>query len=137
MEKAIGETNRRRAIQEAYNKEYGITPVTVKKRVRESVYAIYDQTALAAPVPGQSKKDAMKLVSAPKAEYLKDPKLIDKEIAQLRKKMKRASDNLEFEEAARMRDDVKRLELIQLSLLDGDVDRESAKISADGGTTAS
>ena len=133
MEKAMGETNRRRVIQEAYNKEHGITPVTVKKRVRESVYAIYDQTSLSAPVPGYSKKDAMKLVSAPKAEYLKDPKLIDKEIAGLRKKMKKASDQLEFEEAARMRDDVKRLELIQLSLLDGDVDKASARVSEGAG----
>lgn len=130
MEKAISETNRRRGIQEAYNKEHGITPVTVKKRVRESVYAIYDQTTLAAPLPGQSKKDKIKLAAAPKAEYLKDPKLIDKEIAQLRKKMKKASDNLEFEDAARIRDDVKRLELIQLSLLDGDVDKDSAKVTA-------
>jgi excinuclease ABC subunit B len=133
MEKAINETNRRRGIQEEYNKQHGITPVTVKKRVRESVYAIYDQTTLAAPLPGQSKKDALKVVAAPKAEYLKDPKLIDKEIAQLRKEMKKASDNLEFEDAARMRDDVKRLELIQLSLLDGDVDRDSAKISEGSG----
>ncbi len=129
MAKAMSETERRRGIQSAYNLENGITPITIKKRVRESVYAIYDQTSLAAPVPGYSKKDAMKLVSAPKAEYLKDPKLIDKEIAGLRKKMKKASDQLEFEDAARMRDDVKRLELIQLSLLDGDVDRDSSRVS--------
>jgi len=131
MKKAMDETNRRRAIQMEYNKKHGITPVTVKKRVRESVYAIYDQTSLAAPVPGLSKKEmAAKLVSAPKAEYMKDPKLIDKEIASLRKKMKKASDSLEFEEAARIRDDVKRLELIQLSLLDGDVDRDATKVMA-------
>src|SRR6201990_2476389 len=42
MTKAIGETNRRRGIQEAYNKEHGITPATVKKRIRESVLNIYD-----------------------------------------------------------------------------------------------
>jgi excinuclease UvrABC nuclease subunit len=76
------------------------------------------------------KEQAKALVAAPKAEYLKDPKLIDKEIGSLRKKMKKASDQLEFEEAARIRDDVKRLELIQLSLLDGDVDRDSSKVMA-------
>ena len=128
MEKAIGETNRRRGIQEEYNKANGITPATVKKRIRESVLNIYDQTMPAAPLPGMSKAD-LKVVMAPKAEYLKDPKAIDKEVARLRKKMKQASEALEFEEAAKLRDDVKRLELIQLSLLDGSVDQDMAKAS--------
>lgn len=126
MAKAIGETNRRRGIQEEYNKEHGITPATVKKRVRESVLNIYDQVTPAAPLPGLRKAD-LKLVEAPKAAYLKDPKAIDKEIAKLRKKMKTASDNLEFEDAARIRDDIKRLELIQLSLMDGSVDEDMEK----------
>ena len=132
MERAITETKRRRGIQEAYNEEHGITPATIKKRVRESVYAIYDQSVPAAPLPGLSKAD-LKLVAAPKAEYLKDPKLIDKEIAKLRKQMKKASDNLEFEDAARVRDDIKRLELVQLSLLEGDVDQSLAKVSEGAG----
>jgi excinuclease ABC subunit B len=122
MEKAIGETSRRRAIQEEYNKKHGITPATIKKRIRESVYDIYDSATLSAPLPGLTKKD-LKLVASPKAEYLKDPKLIDKEILKLRKQMKKSSDQLEFEEAAKLRDDVKRLELLQLSLLDGSVDK--------------
>ena len=70
------------------------------------------------------------MIASPKAEYMKDPKLIDKEIGSLRKKMKKASDQLEFEEAARIRDDVKRLELIQLSLLDGDLERDSSRVMA-------
>lgn len=131
MQKAMSETNRRRGIQEAYNKEHGITPATIKKRVRESVYAIYDQAAPAAPLPGMKKAD-LKLVGAPKAEYMKDPKLIDKEIAKLRKKMKTASDNLEFEDAARIRDDVRRLEMIQLSLMDGSIDQELNKVVTEG-----
>ena len=135
MNKAINETNRRRGIQEAYNKEHGITPATVKKRIRESVLDIYHQTTPAAPMPGMTKAD-LQLVAAPKAEYLKDPKAIDKEIGRLRKKMKKASDALEFEEAAKLRDDVKRLELVQLSLFDGSVDQESAKVSESGGEKA-
>lgn len=127
MEKAMGETKRRRAIQEEYNKQHGITPETVKKRVRESVLNIYDQVTPMAPIPGVKKADHLKLVNAPKAEYLKDPKSIDKEITKLRKKMKSASDALEFEDAARSRDDIKRLELIQLSLFDGSVDEDMAK----------
>lgn len=123
MRKAIDETNRRRAIQETYNSENGITPATIKKRIRESVYDIYDHAIPAAPLPGLTKAD-MRLIASPKAEYLQNPKLIDKEIGSLRKKMKKASDALEFEEAARLRDDVKRLELVQLSLLDGLTDTE-------------
>ena len=136
MKKAIDETNRRRGIQEEYNKAHGITPATVKKRIRDSVLNIYDQATPAAPVPGLSKKD-LKLVQAPKAEYMKDPKAIDKEIVRLKKKMKQASDSLEFEEAAKLRDDVKRLELIQLSLFDGEVDQQSVKASETGGEGAS
>jgi excinuclease ABC subunit B len=125
MRKAIDETNRRRGVQEAYNKENGITPATIKKRVRESLIDIYDSAVPAAPMPGGKK---VKAVSAPKAEYLRDPKAIEKDIAKMRKKMKQASDSLEFEEAARIRDDVKRLEMVQLSLLSGDVDAEMGKV---------
>jgi excinuclease ABC subunit B len=131
MTKAMGETSRRRAIQEAYNLEHGISPKTIKKRIRESVYAIYDQTSLSAPIPGADKAD-MKRIAAPKAEYVNNPQLIDKEIKKLRKQMKSASDALEFEEAAKLRDDIKRLELIHLSVLDGQIDRESAKASDQG-----
>ncbi len=125
MAKAISETKRRRGIQEAYNKEHGITPATIKKRVRESVYAIYDQSVPAAPLPGLTKAD-LKLIGAPKAEYLKDPKLIDKEIVKLRKKMKKASEQLEFEDAAKVRDDIKRLELVQLSLFESKLEGDTA-----------
>ena len=48
-----------------------------------------------------------------------DPKLVPKEIQSLKKKMKKAAANLEFEEAARLRDQVKRLEMAQLTMLDG------------------
>lgn len=126
MNKAITETNRRRKIQEEYNQANGITPATVKKRIRESVLNIYEQVTPAAPLPGLKKGD-FKVIEAPKAEYLANPKAIDKEITKLRKKMKRAAEKLEFEEAARLRDDVKRLELMQLSLLDGSVDEEMSK----------
>jgi excinuclease ABC subunit B len=129
MKKAMDETNRRRKIQEDYNTLHGITPTTVKKRVREGLMDIYDQSMPAAPLPGSKK---ISLVAAPRADYLKDPKAIEKEIGKLRKKMKAASDSLEFEEAAKIRDDVKRLELVQLSLLSGDVEIEMNKIIQDG-----
>ena len=130
MKKAISETNRRRAIQEKYNTEHGITPASIRKRIRESVSDIYDKAVPAAPLPGLTKAE-LKAVMAPKAEYLKDPKAIGKEIGRLRKSMKKASDSLEFEDAAKLRDDIKRLELVQLSLFESAV--ESAVDDGTGG----
>ena len=126
MQKAIDETNRRRRLQEEYNKKNGITPETIRKRVRDSVLEIYESTTPAAPIPGAKKAD-LKVVTAPKADYLRDPKAIDKEITRLRKKMKKAADALEFEEAARIRDEIKRLQVVQLSLFEGSIDEESKK----------
>jgi excinuclease ABC subunit B len=121
MQKAMSETSRRRGIQEKYNVEHGIEPASIKKAIRESLADIYGASAPAAPLPGSTKKSMAAAAAAP---YLKDPKAIEKEIQSLRRKMKRLSGNLEFEEAAKARDEVKRLELIQLGLLSGDVDRE-------------
>lgn len=126
MRKAIDETERRRQKQELYNKEHGITPATVKKRIRESVASIYEDMTPAAPLP-RSRRADLRAVQAPSQAYFSDPKLVAKEITKLRKKMKRAASDLEFEEAARIRDDVKRLELLQLSLLDGTVEEDMSK----------
>ena len=92
MEKAIDETNRRRSIQEEYNKAHGITPTTIRKAVRE-VIAI------------------SKATSAPSAEIDKDiesmsPKEIEKLIKEINKKMHRAAAELNFEEAAVLRDKI-------------------------------
>ena len=120
MRKAMSETARRRVIQEEHNTANGIVPKTIKKAIRESLADIYQASEPAAPLPGSRRK--LPAAAAPKAAYLKDPKAIATEIVSLRKKMKRLSDGLEFEEAARVRDEVKRLELIQLTLLSGDVE---------------
>jgi excinuclease ABC subunit B len=125
MRKAISETNRRRGIQEQYNLAQGITPETIKKRIRESLTDIYTISEPAAPLPG-----VRKVAAADKA-YLGDPKKIAKEIVKLRKKMKTHSENLEFEDAARLRDEVKRLELIQLNLLSGSVEDEMNEVIGD------
>ena len=125
MAKAMSETDRRRVIQEDYNRLHGITPVTIKKAIRESLADIYGSTEPAAPLPGAKKKTGAS--AAATASYLKDPKALEKEIGVLRKRMKKHSENLEFEDAAKVRDEVKRLELIQLNLLSGDVERELDK----------
>ena len=91
MEKAITETNRRRAIQEQYNKDNNITPTTIKKAVRESIKATYEVDTSAEK---EIKKD----------EDIKDT------INRLTEEMLKYAQNLEFEKAAELRDKIKELE---------------------------
>ena len=90
MRVAIDETKRRRAIQEAYNKEHGITPKTIEKKVREVI-------ALSKAVA----KDELK--SGKRPEEM-DDKELKKEITEVRKKMEKAAMDLNFEAAAHYRD---------------------------------
>lgn len=107
MRKAMEETDRRRAIQKAYNEEHGITPQTVKRRV-SGLTEYYDFDVLAEePEVG----DIIK-------EYKKDESAIQKKIKDLKKQMKKHSDKLEFEDAALVRDEIKRLQMLELSLTD-------------------
>ncbi|HIS31672.1 MAG TPA: excinuclease ABC subunit UvrB, partial [Candidatus Limivivens intestinipullorum] len=90
MRLAIEETRRRREIQEAYNKEHGITPQTIKKAVRDLISISRD-------------------VEEEKTDFVKDPesmtkKELEKAAKELQKKMKQAAAELNFEEAARLRD---------------------------------
>jgi excinuclease ABC subunit B len=93
MNKAISETNRRRAIQQEHNRKHGITPQTIIKPVRDVIQAV--KPAEDAPVTS--------ILDTPKKEI---PALIDR----LRKEMKEAAKNLEFERAAELRDLVIELE---------------------------
>ncbi len=124
MQKAISETNRRRLIQEEYNKVHGITPATIKKKIRESLQDIYHSSEPAAPLPGSRKMTA---VAAAKKDYLMDPAKAEKQIIKLRKEMKKASADLNFEEAAKIRDEIKRLELVAMALMSGPVEEDSIK----------
>lgn len=107
MRKAMEETDRRRAIQQKYNEEHGITPRTVKRKV-SGLTEFYDFDVLAEePEVG----DIIK-------EYKKDESAIEKKIKELKKQMKKHSDKLEFEDAALVRDEIKRLQMLELSLTD-------------------
>ena len=91
MEKAISETNRRRAIQEAYNKEHGITPQTIKKSVRDIIKAT--------------------IVGDISAEYKIDKNETTEDIInRLTDEMLKAAQAMEFEKAAELRDKIKELE---------------------------
>lgn len=136
MKKAIDETARRRKIQEEYNTVHGITPQTVKKKIRESLLDIYGESTTPAPQPagrGRGSGVGKSKVASPENVYRvategMDPKKLEKEVDKLRKKMKKHAESLEFEEAAKIRDEVKRLQMVQLSLLDGDTDRANEAV---------
>jgi excinuclease ABC subunit B len=91
MEIAINETKRRRAIQEAYNKEHGIVPQTVKKEIRDVIRATY---AAEEQETYEAKKDYSKLTKKER----------EKLIADLEQEMKEAAKALHFERAAELRD---------------------------------
>ena len=90
MDKAISETKRRRAIQEAYNQEHGITPTTIKKAVRDLISITKEAT-----------KTIDKLEKDPESMSNKE---IDKLIENIKKKMRKAAAELDFETAAMLRD---------------------------------
>ncbi|MEL6234349.1 MAG: excinuclease ABC subunit UvrB [Pseudomonadota bacterium] len=114
MERALGETNRRREKQIAYNEAHGITPETIRKNVEDVLEGTWkgdtDQSRVTAKV---SKKP---LVGANLQAHLDG----------LRKEMMTAAENLEFEEAARLRDEIKRLEAVELTVADDPLARQSA-----------
>ena len=101
MQRAIDETNRRRSIQDAYNKEHGITPETIRKEVRDII-------SLEVPDETEEKK-ADKNKKDPESMTKKELK---EEIARLTKRMNKAAAELNFEEAAVLRDELKKLKII-------------------------
>jgi excinuclease ABC subunit B len=99
MQRAIEETNRRREKQVAFNLEHGITPKGVQKKVQDVMRLGYEDTAV-----------ALKAAEArAKYEVIIPPELLQKKIAKLEKEMKQAALNLEFEKAAKLRDEVRKL----------------------------
>ncbi len=90
MRTAIEETQRRRKIQQEYNEEHGITPQTIKKAVRDLI-------------------SISKTIAKEEMEFIKDPESMDREeleklVAEVQKKMKKAAADLNFEAAAELRD---------------------------------
>jgi excinuclease ABC subunit B len=105
MERAIAETNRRREKQQAYNAEHGITPESVKRDIKEILASPYESRALDQLTrPDGVKEDARPFVGSNFQAALKD----------LEARMREAASNLEFEEAARLRDEIKRMKLMDL-----------------------
>jgi excinuclease ABC subunit B len=95
MERAIGETERRRAKQQAFNALHGITPVGVKKQIKELIDGVYD--------PHEAKKGLQTAKDQALFDAM-DERQIGKEIKRLEKLMIEFARNLEFEKAAKTRD---------------------------------
>ncbi|AIK95512.1 excinuclease ABC subunit UvrB [Candidatus Odyssella acanthamoebae] len=102
MQEAFSETNRRREKQQAYNTAHGITPESVKKSIKDVLQSVYAADSMTVEIDTESKEMAGRNLQS----YIKE---IDK-------RMRDAASNLEFEEAARLRDELKRLEAQQLGI---------------------
>jgi len=108
MERAIDETNRRRDKQRRFNKEHGITPLTIVKQVADVMEAAY-------PSPQSGRRKAAE--KRPRYETMSPAELI-KQAVKLEKQMLKHARELEFEEAARLRDEIQALRELGLGLSD-------------------
>ena len=105
MKRALGETARRREKQEKFNLEHHITPKTIKRDVADILESLREKEGGELP----SKKDESVLAN--------DKKLRDT-LAKLEKQMRKAAEDLEFEQAAKLRDEIKRLRAMSLQFSD-------------------
>jgi len=109
MKRAMTITIERRARQETYNSEHGITPTTISKQVIDILEASYEHR------PGQSYSSAIRKVAEERAEYQSmKPEKLSKEIEKLEKQMYEHARNLEFEEAAVLRDKLEEIKQVTL-----------------------
>jgi excinuclease ABC subunit B len=104
MRTAIGETERRRALQAAYNAEHGITPESVVRHIDEVLSSVYERDYGTAPSPRDSR------------DTFRTQAELDAEIGRLETEMKSAAANLDFERAAALRDRLRALRTRELGL---------------------
>jgi excinuclease ABC subunit B len=105
MKAAIGETSRRRALQEAYNTEHGITPESIRKNIGELLSSVYEADYVAVPPVADGAEDRYRTVDD-----------IEREAKALEKQMREAAKALEFEKAADLRDRIKSLRAAEFGL---------------------
>ena len=106
MERAMAETGRRRDKQRAWNEANGITPESVRKNIADILDSVYERDRVTADIESATAKDADVLVGNNLAAHLEH----------LEKAMRAAASDLNFEEAARLRDEIKRLREVELAV---------------------
>jgi len=104
MKVTMSETSRRRKVQSAYNQKHNITPASIKKDIHNVLASIYDADYFTVPT-----------VAEPEVEYT-SLKELSQMVDKLRQEMQEAAQQLEFERAAQLRDRIKRLEEIELTM---------------------
>ncbi|NEJ25734.1 excinuclease ABC subunit UvrB [Rhizobium leguminosarum] len=120
MKRAMEETGRRREKQMIYNQEHGITPESVKARINDILDSVYERDHVRADISGASGKgfaDGGNLVGNNLQTHLNA----------LEKSMRDAAADLDFEKAARLRDEIKRLKAAELAVMDDPMAREESK----------
>ncbi|MBY2983953.1 excinuclease ABC subunit UvrB [Rhizobium leguminosarum] len=120
MKRAMEETSRRREKQMVYNQEHGITPESVKARISDILDSVYERDHVRADISGASGKgfaDGGNLVGNNLQTHLNA----------LEKSMRDAAADLDFEKAARLRDEIKRLKAAELAIMDDPMAREESK----------
>jgi excinuclease ABC subunit B len=113
MERAMAETSRRRAKQSEYNTLHGITPASIKKNIGDIMGSMYERDH--AMVDAGVSEDGPAFIGHNIRAHITD----------LEKRMREAAGNLEFEEAARLRDEIKRLQITELAIADDPFARQS------------
>src|SRR6185295_18145640 len=111
MKRAIDETERRRTLQAAFNKQHGITPQSIVKALGSPLIKIYDADYVDVPLAAESA-----------AKYGANDLL--RMIRKLQKEMKEAAQRLDFETAAQLRDRIRELQTQELALREADLERD-------------
>jgi len=114
MQRAIEETDRRREKQLAYNTEHGITPASIKRSIHDILNSVYERDHVLVGTGGGGRTGAGGFAE----EALSIGHNFEAVIADLETRMREAAADLDFEEAARLRDEVKRLRATELAVID-------------------
>ncbi|MGE0503141.1 MAG: excinuclease ABC subunit UvrB [Rhizobiaceae bacterium] len=122
MERAMAETARRREKQAAYNEANGITPESIKSRIADILDSVYERDHVRADISGFAESQGALMGNNLKAH-----------LDHLQKKMRDAAADLDFETAARLRDEIKRLTELELSVSDDPLAREVESQSPSSG----